>query len=495
MSKLNLSEAAKEILTKSVKSAGGESFGLGKKLSADEQGSVEVGSGPTKTNDENPSYTKGVPTATPPGAKPPVGAEAMKKLATQPGDNAGRADLKNASETDQEDEQSVDAIANRVAAKKAKSTMTANKGAECCVEGEEEEEYEDEDELEEASVEEVMEDLDELSEEEFEDKYGLSKEDAATQISEEVEDLDEVSKATLGSYIKKASLDTFDKAKRSGMHRAMYHGQDPNSQESKFATKAGKRVQGIEKATNKLMNKEDLDALFSGESLSEDFKVKASAIFETAVEARVEEISSELQESYLREFEEAVESVKEDFADKLDSYLDYVVENWMEENKLAIEKGLRTEIAEDFINALKGVFVEHYIDIPDEKVNLVDELVTKVDELEEQVNSQIEKNISLKKKISEHKKNEVIHTVCEGLTLSQVEKIKSLAKNVEFTTEEEFTESLETLKESYYPSNIRPASLEAFEEPVNLSEESVSTKYVDPFIEQVARSITKTISK
>lgn len=494
MSKLNLSEAAKEILTKSVKSAGGESFGLGKKLSADEQGNVEVGSGPTKTNDQNPSYTKGVPTATPPGAKPPVGAEAMKKLATQPGDNAGRADLKNSSESDQEDEQSVDAIANRVAAKKPKSTMTANKGAECCVEGEEEEEYEDEDELEEASVEEVMEDFDELSEEEFEEKYGLSKEDAAEQISEEIEDLDEVSKATLGSYIKRASSSAVSHGRSAGVELGAGASKRKDIY-NKHEDKAEKRQKGISKATDKMMSKEDLDALFSGESLSEDFKVKASAIFETAVEARVEEISSELQESYLREFEEAVESVKEDFADKLDSYLDYVVENWMEENKLAIEKGLRTEIAEDFINALKGVFVEHYIDIPDEKVNLVDELVTKVDELEEQVNSQIEKNISLKKKISEHKKNEVIHTVCEGLTLSQVEKIKSLAKNVEFTTEEEFTESLETLKESYYPSNIRPASLEAFEEPVNLSEESVSTKYVDPFIEQVARTITKTISK
>lgn len=493
MSKLNLSEAAKEILAQSVKSAGGESFGLGKKISADEQGEVEVGNAPTKTNDANPSYTKGVPSATPPGATPPVGSEPMKKLATQPGDNAGRADLKNASETDQKDEQSVDAIASRVAAGKPKSTMQSNPGAVCCAEGEEEEEFEneDEEELEEASLEEVMEDLDSLSEDEFSDKYGLSKEDAAEQISESVEDLDEVSKATLGAYIKKATSDVSDKSHLSGHHLGAF-----GSNRQDLINKSVNRQIKIGKATDKLMKKEDLDALFSGEALSEDFKVKATTIFETAVEARVEEISSELQEAYLKEFEEAVETVKEDFAAKLDSYLDYVVENWMEENKLAIEKGLRTEIAESFINSLKSVMVEHYIDIPDEKVNLVEELVSKVESLEEQVNSEMEKNISLKKSIVEHKKNEVIHTVCEGLTLSQVEKMKSLAKNVEFSTEEEFTIALETLKESYYPSNIRPSSLEAFEEPMNLSEdENVSTKYVDPFVEQVARTITKTLTK
>ena len=483
MGKLNLSEAAKEILNKSVSSAGGEAFGQGKKLAADEQGKVEVGNGPTKTTDSTPDYTKGVPSAKAPGANPPVGSEKASKLAAQPGETMGRKDLVSSSEADQEDEESYENIKNRVASKTKKAPMQANKGAVCCAEGEEEEEWEEEEEeLEEASVEEVMEDLEELSEDDFEDKYGMSKEDAATQIDENVEELDELSKDTLGAYIKGS------KAKLANI-AANAPAEGPGEKQ------IHKTMQGIKKA-DKLMKKEDMDALFSGESLSEDFKLKASAIFETAVEARVEEISSELQESYLREFEEAVESVKEDFADKLDSYLDYVVENWMEENKLAVEKGLRTEIAEDFINSLKGVFVEHYIDIPDEKVNLVEELVAKVDELEESINSQIEKNISLKKSLAEHKKIEAIHSVCEGLTMSQVEKVKSLAKNVEFTTEEDFTEKLETLKESYFPSNIRPATQESLDDTLALNEdENVSTKYVDPFIAQVAKTISKTITK
>lgn len=487
MGKLNLSEAAKEILAKSAATAGGEkTFGLGKKLAADEQGEVNVGNAPAKTSDGNPDYTKGVPSATPPGAKPPVGSEPAKKLASQPGETAGRKDLVDASENDQEDAESAENIKNRVASKKAKQTMQGNKGAVCCAEGEDEEEFEyedeEEEELEEASIEEVMEDLEELSEDDFEDKYGMSKEDAATQIDENVEELDELSKATLGSYINKSKNKLYNIAANAPA-------------EGRGEKQIHKTMQGIKKA-EKMMAKEDMDALFSGEALSEEFKEKASVIFEHAVESRVEEISAELQESYLAEFESAVEAVKEDFADKLDSYLDYVVENWMEENRLAVEKGLRTEISEDFINALKNVFVEHYIDIPDEKVDLVEELVSKVESLEEQVNSQIEKNISLKKNLAEHKKNEVIHNICEGLTLSQVEKIKSLSKNVEFSTEEDFAEKMETLKESYFPTKIRPATQESLDEMLELNEDAnVSTKYVDPFIEQVAKTISKTISK
>ena len=441
MSKLNLSEAAAEILKGSMANAPKAAFGDGYKpnVKAPQQGEVEIGTAGHKTTDSNYDATKGVPTATPPGAKPPVGSEPMKKLSAQPG-QSGTANQPEGSEDSDESKR------DRKASAKPKQTMPANKGAVTCAEGEDEEdfEYEDEEELEEASIEEVMEDLENMEDSIFEDKYGMSKKDAANKISsDEDEEEEEEEGESCKSEAKKAK-----------------------------------------------MNKEDMDALFSGESLSEDFKVKASAIFETAVEARVEEIAEALEEKYTREFEESLEVVKEDFAEKLDSYLDYVVENWMAENELAIEKGLRSEIVEDFIGALKNVFVEHYIDIPEEKVDIVEQLVDKVDELEGQVNEQILKNIDLKKSLSEHKKVEVIHAVCEGLSLSQVEKIKALAKNVEFVSEEDFQEKLESIKESYFPSGVIQASSESLNDTIEIDEDNTA-KVVDPLIESYVSKISK----
>lgn len=436
MSKLNLSEAAAEILQGSAKSAPKAAFGDGYKpnVKAPQQGEVEIGTAGHKTTDSSYDATKGVPTATAPGAKPPVGSEPMKKLSAQPG-QSGTANQPEGSEDSDESKR------DRKSSAKPKQTMPANKGAITCAEGEDEEdfEYEDEEELEEASVEEVMEDLENMEDSIFEAKYGMDKKSASKQISSDDDE------------------DEDDSCKSEAMKAKM---------------------------------KEDVDAMLSGENLSEEFKAKASMIFEAAVEARVEEIAEELEEKYTREFEETLEVVKEDFAEKLDSYLDYVVENWMAENELAIEKGLRSEIVEDFIGALKNVFVEHYIDIPEDKVDIVEQLVDKVDELEEQVNEQILKNIDLKKSISEHQKVEVIHTVCEGLSLSQVEKIKSLAKNVEFVSEEDFAEKLEAIKESYFPSGVVTASSDSLNDTVEIDEDH-TTKVVDPLIESYVSKISK----
>lgn len=247
-----------------------------------------------------------------------------------------------------------------------------------------------------------------------------------------------------------------------------------------------------EKPKKKYMKsmKEDIDAMLSGENLSEEFKEKAAMIFEAAVNSRVEEIAEELEEKFTLEFESTLEEVKEDFAEKLDSYLDYVVENWMAENELAVEKGLRTEITEDFIGALRNVFVEHYIDIPEERVDVVEELVSKVEELEDSINEHIVKNIELKQRLNEHKKQEAIHAVCEGLTLSQAEKVESLAKTLEFASEEDFSEKLHTIKESYFPTYVKSASSDDLNEPVELDEDT-ATKVVDPLIEQYASKIAQ----
>jgi len=192
------------------------------------------------------------------------------------------------------------------------------------------------------------------------------------------------------------------------------------------------------------------------------------------------------------EFEQAVEQIKEELAAKVDDYLNYMVEEWVKENEIAITTGLKAEIVEDFIKGLKGLFEEHYIDIPDEQVDVVEELTAKVEELEESLNEQINTAVHMKKELNEHKKIEAIYTACEGLTQTQVEKMKSLAEGVEFTTEEEFVSKLETIKESYFKNSVKTADRDALDEEVQIEEETKkSSAYVDPLIEEVARTISQ----
>ena len=240
---------------------------------------------------------------------------------------------------------------------------------------------------------------------------------------------------------------------------------------------------------------EDIAALMAGENLSEDFKRKATAIFESAVKTKVAELAEELEAQYVAQFEEAYEEMKEDFATKIDDYLDYVAESWMEENKLAVESGLRTEIAEGFIDSLKTVFEEHYINIPEEKFDVVEELASKVEALEKQVNEEISRNIDLKQKLSEQKKVEALHSVCEGLTLSQAEKIKTIAESVDFSNHEDFVSQMEDIKESYFSvsSSVKPASAESLNDVVDLTEEKETV--IDPLMAAYASRISKTLLK
>jgi hypothetical protein len=241
--------------------------------------------------------------------------------------------------------------------------------------------------------------------------------------------------------------------------------------------------------------KEDIDALLQGEDLSEEFVSKATTIFEAAVMSRVEEIAEEVEAQLHEQFEQAVEELKEDFAAKIDDYLNYMVEEWMKENELAIESGLRAEIVEDFIGGLKNLFAEHYIDIPEEKVDVVQEMADKVEELEAKLNEEISRSIEFKKEINEHKKVQAVQAVCEGLTQTQVEKLKSLAESVEFTTEEEFTEKVSTLKEAYAPSNVKAGEKSALEEGVEVPEDKPSKASSDPLINAAVNSISKSVQK
>jgi hypothetical protein len=394
MSKFNLSDAAKAILTEGSKETfdanikskmsqrGGEKAPKGEvgkdKLSTSVvtgQGDVgEIGQSPEKKDDHLPDYTKGTPSATPPGATPPVGSEkdgvGATKPAGQPGETAGRGDL---THTAQADATNYETIRDRIAGKLAPQMMQANPGAHF-------------------------------------QQYG-----------------------------------------------------------------------------------EDMDALFSGESLSEEFKSKAATIFEAAVIAKATTVVEEMETELTEQFDAAVEEIKEELAQKVDDYLNYFVEEWTKENAVAIEKGLKAEIVEDFMSGLRDLFIEHYIDIPTEKVDIVEELTAKVEELDAALNEQIKASVDLQKELSEAKKVEAIHAVCEGLTQTQVEKLKSLAEGVEFTTEEEFIGKLNTLKESYFKADVKVADGSALDDTVEIVEEKKTTVKggSDSLVEAVAKSISQ----
>ena len=240
---------------------------------------------------------------------------------------------------------------------------------------------------------------------------------------------------------------------------------------------------------------QDVDALLSGENLSEEFKDKATTIFEAAVIARTQSLMEDIEQALFEEFEVAVEEVKEDLATKLDDYINYMAEEWLKENQLAVEKGLRAEIVESFISGMKDLFEEHYIDIPEEKVDIVEGLTSKVEELESSLNEQIQAAVEMKKELNEHKKFEAIHAVCEGLTQTQVEKMKSLAEGVEFTTDEEFADKLVTLRESYFNEPVNTSGSSALNEEVDIEDEKKVDKNVDPTIAAYAQTISKTLVK
>jgi hypothetical protein len=196
---------------------------------------------------------------------------------------------------------------------------------------------------------------------------------------------------------------------------------------------------------------EDVSALTEGEELSEDFQKKAATIFEAAVKSKLRSEVERIEMSKTQEVAEEVNRVRDELTEKVDAYMNYVVEEWMKENEIAIERGLKGEIAEDFISGLKDLFTEHYIDVPDEKYDILESQSVKIDELESKINEQIEKNAELKSANQSLVRESVFAEVSADLAATEVEKFKSLAEDVEFTSEESFKEKLDTLKESYFP--------------------------------------------
>ena len=195
----------------------------------------------------------------------------------------------------------------------------------------------------------------------------------------------------------------------------------------------------------------DVNALVGGEDLSEEFREKAKTIFEAALKSKVNEIKEALEIQYTERLNEEIEEIKEEFQDRVDSYLEYVSEEWVEENQLAIEHGLKTEMTESFLQGMRGLFEAHYVSIPEDKYDVLNSMVNKLDEMETKLNEQIERNISLNKRLAESVADGIVSDVSEGLTITQKEKLASLAENVEFEGESDFREKVETLKESYFP--------------------------------------------
>ena len=219
---------------------------------------------------------------------------------------------------------------------------------------------------------------------------------------------------------------------------------------------------------------EDVNALLEGEELSEEFQEKAKTIFEAAINSRIAVIQESLEKQYSEKLTEEVEGIKTELNERVDSYLEYVADEWFTENQLAVEQGLKSEMSESFLSGMKSLFEEHYVTIPEEKYDVLESMVEKLDEMETKLNEQIEKNVSLNSRLAESVADGILESVSEGLAATQKEKLASLSESVEFESEESYREKLVTLKESYFPSATPTTKPENLSEGVDSSPESIS---------------------
>ena len=240
---------------------------------------------------------------------------------------------------------------------------------------------------------------------------------------------------------------------------------------------------------------EDIEALLAGEELSEEFQEKAKTIFEAAIKSKIAEVKSELQEQYEATIVEEVAAVKSELTERLDAYLEYVADEWMSENQLAVEAGLKTEMTESFLEGMKSLFEEHYVTIPEEKYDVLNNMVDKLDEMEGKLNEQINKNVALTKRLSESTSDVIFADVTEGLAVTQKDKLAKLAENVEFDSEDAYREKLVTLRESYFPtngSNVQRNETETLTEGTETGhQEPAVTGMMESYLKTLGRSVPK----
>lgn len=282
-------------------------------------------------------------------------------------------------------------------------------------------------------------------------KYLDKKHGKEDEKSEEKEDKKDVKEAEEKEDEKKKEVSEAEE-KKDEKKEAVHDKEDKKKEMSEAEDKEKEMKKETAKDKVKDMDmKEDVNALTDGEDLSEEFKAKAATIFESAVKAKLVEEIEKLESEYETKVEERVEETKSEIIEKVDAYLNYVVEEWMKENELAIEKGLRAEITEDFIGGLKNLFESHYINVPQEKYDVIENQAAEIEKLKEEVNQTIEKNVELNQKIGEFAREDIINDVSSDLAITEVEKLKGLAENIEYTDAASFRKSVETLKESYFP--------------------------------------------
>jgi hypothetical protein len=235
----------------------------------------------------------------------------------------------------------------------------------------------------------------------------------------------------------------------------------------------------------------DVQALFEGEELSEEFQDKARTIFETAVKSKVSEMQESLSEAYQEALVEEVVAIREELTERLDSYLEYVADEWFQENALAVEAGLKSEITESFLDGMKSLFEDHYVTIPEDRYDVLESMVDKLDEMESKLNEQIDRNVALNKRLAESTSDVIFAEVAEGLALSQKDKLAALAENVEFESESDYREKLVTLKKSYFPEQTStPKSTSE-----NLSEEVSTDEVISEEVSPMMQAYLDTLSR
>ena len=238
----------------------------------------------------------------------------------------------------------------------------------------------------------------------------------------------------------------------------------------------------------------DVQALLEGEELSEEFEAKARTIFEAAVKTKVSEMQASLQEAYENTLVEEVASIREELSGRVDSYLEYVADEWFQENALAVEAGLKSEITESFLDGMKSLFEDHYVTIPEEKYDVLESMVDKLDEMEGKLNEQIERNVALNRRLAESTADVVFAEVAEGLADTQKDKLATLAENVEFESDSDYREKLVTLKKSYFPESAStPSTSENLSEEVSTDE--VISEEVSPMMQAYLQTLSRAAKK
>ena len=240
---------------------------------------------------------------------------------------------------------------------------------------------------------------------------------------------------------------------------------------------------------------QDVQALFEGEELSEEFQSKARTIFEAAIKEKVSEIKENLQTAYEQALVEEVASVRDELTERVDAYLEYVADEWIQENQLQVESGLKTEMTESFLEGMKSLFEEHYVTVPEDKYDVLESMVDKLDEMESKLNEQIERNVALNQRLAESNSDVILADVSEGLALSQKEKLASLASNVEFESETDYREKLEKLKESYFPSNKTTSAPSAHSETISEGTAVDSPQQVSSAMEAYMQTLGRVAKK